>query len=349
MILDIIHTTGRKRETYQVQLTHSLLWECALGIAAVTNESLLHTLEKTKNEWDEIKRKLSLETLNHLDYVQKNNTWKALLQLLHQRNFNDLSSFITYIRELPEQELKFISIPYVGARFQELRQQAARRNKEAIKELKEVTKDNPFFPAYIEFISLVDTKELKVHLIAVMSDWYEVAIQPQEDRLHNILKRDTEAKGVMKDNLEPEAFVEWATGGVTYRPEPSVHRVLLIPQYTYRPWNVEADIEGTKVFYYPISSDSIDPNDVFKPDHFLVQRHKALGDETRLRMVKLLYHRDCTLQELTDQLGMGKTTVHHHLKLLRSAKLVDVQDSKYVLKVNTLRSIEQELEQYLNR
>ena len=33
----------------------------------------------------------------------------------------------------------------------------------------------------------------------------------------------------MNKKMKPEEFVEWATGGVHYMPEPSVHHVLLIP------------------------------------------------------------------------------------------------------------------------
>lgn len=44
--MDILQLTSRKRETYHVQLTYSLLWENALGIAAITNSKLLQTLER---------------------------------------------------------------------------------------------------------------------------------------------------------------------------------------------------------------------------------------------------------------------------------------------------------------
>ena len=55
-------------------------------------------------------------------------------------------------------------------------------------------------------------------------------------------------------------------------------------------------------------------------------KHKALGDEARLRIVKMLFEKERTLQEITERLQLGKSTVHHHLKLLRAAKLVDIHD-----------------------
>lgn len=147
--------------------------------------------------------------------------------------------------------------------------------------------------------------------------------------------------------MSPEELVEWATGGSTYHPEPSVYHVLLVPQYVYRPWNIEADIEGVKVFYYPAANESIYPDDKYHPSNLLVNKHKALGDEVRLKIVKHLAESDCSLQTITNKLEMGKSTIHHHLKILRSAKLVEIVESKYRLKKNALDALGKELEQYV--
>ncbi|MBO1580472.1 helix-turn-helix transcriptional regulator [Bacillus sp. XF8] len=347
--MEVLNLTSRKRETYDVQVKYSILFECALGIAAITNTGLIDTLEKSPSEWEEIRQLLSTEMIEHLHFVEKHNTWKALLQLLYQEDFTDLPAFNQYINSLSKEDFKYICIPFVGHKYQEMRKNAANGEIEAVRELQEITSSNPFFPAYIAFICQADIKQLKEHLIAVMTGWYEAVIEPEIEKLSRILKQDYEMKREMNEKMQPEEFVEWATGGVTYFPEPSVHYVLLIPQYTYRPWNIEADIEDTKIFHYPIANESIHPEDPYEPSYFLVHKHKALGDEARLRIVKLLFEKDRTLQEITEQLNLGKSTIHHHLKILRSAKLVDIQDAKYVLKKKAVEVISKELEIYLNR
>lgn len=103
------------------------------------------------------------------------------------------------------------------------------------------------------------------------------------------------------------------------------------------------------MFHYPVASESIHPEDPYEPSYFLVHKHKALGDEARLRIVKLLFEQERTLQEITERLQLGKSTVHHHLKLLRSAKLVDIHDGKYVLRKKAVQSLAKELEAFLNR
>ncbi|MGV3463734.1 MAG: ArsR/SmtB family transcription factor [Heyndrickxia sp.] len=345
--MDVLNLSSKKRETYKIQLNYSVLWECALGIAAITNTRLLSTLEKPVSYWEEVRSTLSEDLLKQLDYVEKHNTWKSLLQLLHQNNFTELAPFNSYIQELSISELKFICLPFIGNEFQEIRQQAALGNVADMRMMQELTMENPFFPDYIGYICKVDGELLKEHLIVVMTGWYELVLKKDEEKIRTILETDYEAKKKMEDKLAPEELVEWATGGVTYKPEPSVKYVLLIPQYIYRPWNIAADLEDTKVYYYPVANESIYPNDRYAPNNFLVLKHKALGDEARLRIVKLLYEGDQTLQEITEHLDVGKSTIHHHLKILRSANLVGIKGSKYSLKENAIDMLAKELEYFL--
>ncbi|MCA1058940.1 ArsR family transcriptional regulator [Rossellomorea aquimaris] len=347
--MDVLHMTSRKRETYDVKIEASLLWECALGIAAITNTRLIDTLERPKASWDKLKKSLSRSLIQDLEFVEKNNTWKSLLLLLHQKEFQTLHEFITYVDALEEEEIIFLCIPYIGLKFQEFRMLASKGDMASRDRLKEQTEDNPYYPGYIEFICTTNVNNLKKHLMSVMTRWYEEVILPEQETLAAILTRDRQSKKEMSEKLNSEALVEWATGGITYLPEPAVHTVLLIPQAIYRPWNVEGDIEGVKVFYYPVANESIYPDEQDMPNYFLVQKHKALGDEARLRMVKLLKRSERTLQEITNELNMGKSTVHHHLKILRSARLVDTHEGKYRLKENAVQSLSNELMHYLTK
>ncbi|MCT1902436.1 metalloregulator ArsR/SmtB family transcription factor [Oceanobacillus sp. FSL W8-0428] len=347
--MDVLQLTSRERESYEIQLTYSILWECALGIAAITNTRLLDTLEKPKEYWIQTRESVSAELSEELDYVEQNNTWKALLQILHQQEFSNLDVFQQYVQHLTDTELKFICLPFIGNPYQADREQAAQGEEKAIKELMRITANNPFFPSYIEFISSCEAEPLKKHLIKVMNSWYQEIVRKSEQETKVILEKDYQSKKEKQQKMSSEELVQWATGGVTYTPEPSVHTVLLIPQYIYRPWNIEADMEGTKVFYYPVSNESVSPSDRYMPDYFLVQKYKALGDEVRLKMVKMLSEHPRTLQDMTEKLDIGKSTIHHHLKILRAAKLVEIIDSKYCLKNNVFTLLAKEFDWYLEK
>ncbi|MBW2471479.1 MAG: helix-turn-helix transcriptional regulator, partial [Deltaproteobacteria bacterium] len=60
------------------------------------------------------------------------------------------------------------------------------------------------------------------------------------------------------------------------------------------------------------------------PPSWLVNTYKALSDERRLRILRRLAEGDTSLEELTEMLGLSKSTVHHHISILRGAGLVRV-------------------------
>lgn len=142
--MEVFHVTSRKRETYNVQMKYSILFECALGIAAITHKRLIDTLEKSQSEWEEIRQSLSVEMREHLQFVEENNTWKALLQLLYEGDFQDLSQFIANIDSLLEEDLKYICLPFLGEAYQAKRRLAASGEVSVIHELKELTHDHQF-------------------------------------------------------------------------------------------------------------------------------------------------------------------------------------------------------------
>lgn len=54
-------------------------------------------------------------------------------------------------------------------------------------------------------------------------------------------------------------------------------------------------------------------------------RFRALGDETRLRLLEILTGGERCVSDLMDELGLGQSLVSHHLRALREAGLVTVR------------------------
>ncbi|MEE1550769.1 MAG: metalloregulator ArsR/SmtB family transcription factor [Nitrospinaceae bacterium] len=52
---------------------------------------------------------------------------------------------------------------------------------------------------------------------------------------------------------------------------------------------------------------------------------KALGDETRLRMVRLLLQGELSVSDIVRQLDMAQPQVSHHLSILRTSGLVETR------------------------
>src|SRR5690625_4147766 len=200
--MEVLRATSRKVETYDVHFAYSPLWECALGIAAITNSKIINTLERPVDYWKELRGSLSEGLIQHLDYVEKNNTWKSLLQLLHQCGGKTLDEFCSNVELLQDTKFKFTCLPYIGKEFHHIREKASVGEESAIRELQRITSDNPFFPQYIEFISKADTKKLKAHLVEVMTLWYEAVISPDLELTNQILSTDYKTKKQMKRSEE---------------------------------------------------------------------------------------------------------------------------------------------------
>ncbi|WP_096270045.1 ArsR/SmtB family transcription factor [Paucisalibacillus globulus] len=52
------------------------------------------------------------------------------------------------------------------------------------------------------------------------------------------------------------------------------------------------------------------------------QTFKALSDPTRIRILHLLFHKECSVNEIANELEMQQSTISHQLKYLKQLRLV---------------------------
>lgn len=338
---------GLHRTTYQVELSHSPLFEAALGIAAATYDSIHPTLEQPSEYWHQLLADLPPDVQEEVAYAKEHNTWKTLLQLLHIQEFSDPGAFTAFVWQLSNEELRYLALPYLGEALQDARRRTAAGIEADRSLLKQASQDHLFFPAYIDHVATVDPEKLRAHLSIVLQGWYTAHVKPRELEITRMLERDRAQKENWMEKMSPEEVVSMATEG-EYPPEPTVTRVLLVPQAVYRPWTVQADAEQTKIFYYPVAEQHLFAQvDPYRPPQSLVQLLKALGDEHRLRLLKMIAEQEMSLQELTERLQLGKSTVHHHLSMLRAARLVETHGTKYRCHHAALKRLPHLLEPYI--
>jgi hypothetical protein len=122
-----------------------------------------------------------------------------------------------------------------------------------------------------------------------------------------------------------ESVIERVTDGATYRAEPGISRVILIPTSVHRPWTLIHAFGDAKVFCYPARPDS----ELSAPDDTLIAVYRALGDGSRLRLLRRLVGGRTTVARLSSELDLAKSTVHEHLISLRAAGLVRSVDGGY--------------------
>ncbi len=185
---------------------------------------------------------------------------------------------------------------------------------------------------------------------AVLRAWLP-AFEEIEPRVASMLQRDVELRAADKAHLTPEELIERTTGGIRWLSEPGVRRVILAPSYFSRPYNFVLGGPDWRMFGYPISDAALDARDPLAPPPAVVRLHRALGDETRLRILRLLRDQDAYLTEIAERLELSKPTIKHHLALLRAAGLVTVVEeggySYFNLRRERLDDASTELKRFL--
>jgi DNA-binding transcriptional ArsR family regulator len=202
--------------------------------------------------------------------------------------------------------------------------------------------------ARIEIIR--EPEETVAAMASVLAAWADI-FTPIEPRIAEILERDYDARAADRATLAPVDLIERTTGGIRWLPEAGVRRLILAPSYFSRPYNFVMSAGDWRLFGYPVSDDALEPGDPLAAPQSVVRLHRALGDETRLRILKLLAGRDLYLTEIAQQLDLSKPTIKHHLALLRSAGLVTITESGtvvyYSLRRNRLDDASADIKRFL--
>jgi DNA-binding transcriptional ArsR family regulator len=120
--------------------------------------------------------------------------------------------------------------------------------------------------------------------------------------------------------------IEEVTNGLDYEIPIGVSRVTLVPSVVVKPLSLIDQNRDTLLVFYGIADEFID-SDPEAPPSWLVKTYKALSDERRLRILRRLSEEEASLDDLVDMLGLSKSTVHHHMSVLRAAGLVRVRIS----------------------
>jgi DNA-binding transcriptional ArsR family regulator len=194
----------------------------------------------------------------------------------------------------------------------------------------------------------LSAERTKVVAMEVLSRWYDEVFRHDQDALAAVLDRDAEAKRAMLGTVTPAELIESASG-IQYVPRPDIRQVYLIPQVAMRPWVLLCEHDDTRLFCYPVADESlgVDPD---APPARLVRIHRALGDEKRIRMLRAIATTASTLQELSDLFDVPKSSLHHHLAILRAAGLVRVTsdlDRRYSIRYDVIPEASGLLDAYL--
>ena len=202
---------------------------------------------------------------------------------------------------------------------------------------------------------LCEIEQARAELIAALRGWYEAVYAAEEERLIPLLRREAEAMVARRRESPQEVFVEREMRGVQWQRPAGLRRIIFAPSFFCKPAVFYHFWRGTLTFCAPLelaSADGRSRGDPAAPADETLRFFEALGDDTRLRILRLLAGREMYLTELAERLGLTKATTKHHMVRLRAAGIVTLYDRErltyYALRPDVARRATQLLDLLVN-
>src|SRR5919201_4965059 len=157
--------------------------------------------------------------------------------------------------------------------------------------------------------------EVKRLSLLVLERWQKEVFAAQQEGLLPALDAQARAWQRQVGRVPALQLIEQATNGIAYETEPGITRAVLVPSVLTRPWVVITENGPEKIFYCPAPAGE-------RSERRVAALYAALGDPSRLRILRRLKEGEAGLTDLAEGLGLAKSTVHGHMVLLRDAGLV---------------------------
>lgn len=305
-------------------------------------------------EWlDEVQGRMPAEFLADLESLRTGGElWLVLLGLVYDTAApKTVEAFLDHLRSLDPDEFRSHLLANAwftkeGKIAPEVIQAATDGDAEAYAAICEVADECDCGPGWANLLTR-PAPEAKQTIIDLLQRYAEKGFDPSVSKL---LDKDARAKRALAVSLTPDELVERATNGITFANTDGIDAVILIPSVVIRPFVVITDHGRHRMFGYGVSEEYLTGDDDAPPS-WLVDFYKAVGDEKRLRILTVLAQGDTTLGSLVERLDLSKSTVHHHVRLLRTAGLVRVtigEEHVYSLRAGAIPQAGPLLETYLN-
>jgi DNA-binding transcriptional ArsR family regulator len=302
---------------------------------------------------------LTPETKARLAPIPSGGTWISLVTLLPEAgDGQSIDEFLAFLAGYDPIDLRYKMISLYqdfDEKQREIVADAAEGLSGAVDQLLDLnafsTVEAKAWRETLRYLLELEPSETRQVLVSTLTEVHEQAFKDHEVEFRQYLEEDYKSKRSMARRLSPERLVEIASNGISIEDRHVATPVVLMPSMVSRPWVVLAEAADLLIMAYPVSDRTLS-SDPDAPPQWLVKLHKALGDERRLKILRRLAQGDAGLVELATEADVAKSTMHHHMMMLRAAGLVKVHmggDKKYSLREETLPEAATYLNHYIHR
>lgn len=243
---------------------------------------------------------------------------------------HDPDRVLDWLGSINPQRLRRWMLGYVGE-FADpgLIEQAADGDMDAVRQVISTAKGGQLdeeIQTHMISIFEIPGEELRDRLVRMIRRFRVEVFSEYEESFTGAINRAAAAQRATSTRDSAKAVIEEVTNGLDYEIPIGVSRVTLVPSVVVRPLSLIDQSRDTLLVFYGMADEFID-SDPEAPPSWLVKTYKALSDERRLRILRRLSEEEASLDDLVDLLGLSKSTVHHHMSVLRAAGLVRVRMS----------------------
>lgn len=206
--------------------------------------------------------------------------------------------------------------------------------------------------------ALTDVEGVRRALLSALEVWLQAVFAAEQAMILPSLQREAAILERQRAEMPADRFIKSAMRGVEWQRPAGFRRVIFAPSYFCRPAVFYHFWRGTLTFCAPVDASTVAPEQEMvdgstAPGEEILRFFEALGDATRLRILRLLGEREMYLTELSDRLKLTKATTKHHMVRLRASGLVTLYDRDrmtfYALRPDISRHAAQLLDDYLKR
>lgn len=270
--------------SYKIELDYSPVYELVCSLSIYTSKKFIKNIDLGKDWIVEVGEKLNPAFANDLEKTKEIPCMSLLNLLIWQSpEKGDIPSFIVWLNSLSPGELYEKLSPHVVDGL----------------------------PS--------DLDKLRDHYIYLLTNWYEQYFKHIDPKILRGMEDDVMRNKELIESMDPIDFVEQASGGIRIEPMPDLQLALLVPTVHFSPLNTYCQLKNMFIVQYSVDLPNDNPKD---PPKGLSRITSALGDDNRMRILKFLAKEPRTFNEIMQFSSLSKTTVHHHMMVLRGSGLV---------------------------
>lgn len=203
--------------------------------------------------------------------------------------------------------------------------------------------------SYIPDMYTDEVERIRRSYVPLLRKWNELYFLDVAPQYTPLLEEDAAEKDTLLHKMDPEALVEYASGGIVLEQDLPIQQVVLVPSVHFRPINTYCFYHGALLIQYPIDIPELDEDE---PPTCLLRLTRALANPERLRLLRYVANEPKSLQEMIHNLDESGDRLMHHLMRLRVAgllrvHLVDVNSEKFSIRPDGASELQMFLESYI--